>query len=311
MSPALLLALVLLAAFALAGLMLSGLLALAWHAGLKRVELASLDLLGLRLVPAGGALLFGLAVALPAFLSFEPRREAEVPGPWLIALGMLGGACLAGGVWRAGCAVRAARALLKRCRLDPQGAVHGLPLHVVEGAEPLVAVVGAWQPRVVAAESVRAACDGEEFHAVLAHEAAHLAAHDNLKLLLLIGAPDALAPTALAADLTDRWRAAAECEADQRATGADAGRRLALASALIKVARLVQSAPASHPVLGMPVAADEVPQRVRALLGPPPRPLPPRVLAVLAGGALLLPLLALPRYALLHELIEQLVGLGR
>lgn len=311
MNPALLLALVLLAAFALAGLLLSGLLALVWHAGLKRARLASLDLLGLRLLPPGGALLIALAVALPAFLGFEPHREEEAAGPWLIALAVLGAACLAGGAWRAARALHAARALLKRCRLDPHGAVLGMPLHLVEGAGPLVAVVGAWRPRLVAAESVKAACDGEEFHAVLAHEAAHLAARDNLKLLLLIGAPDALAPTPLAADLTDRWRAAAESEADQRATGADPQRRLALAGALIKVARLMHRAQAPHPALGMPVAGDDVPDRVRALLGTPPRPARARVLAVLAGGALLIPLLALPRYALLHELIERLVGLGR
>jgi len=174
-----------------------------------------------------------------------------------------------------------------------------------------VAVIGAWRPRIVATESVRAACNAEEFRAVLAHEAAHLAARDNLKLLLLTAAPDALAQTPLAAVLTERWRAAAECEADQCATGGDHDRRLALASALIKVARLLKSRRAPHPALGMPVAADDVPARVRALLEPPVPRAPGRILASLVGGALLIPLLALPRYALLHELIEQLIALGR
>jgi beta-lactamase regulating signal transducer with metallopeptidase domain len=174
-----------------------------------------------------------------------------------------------------------------------------------------VALVGAWRPRIVAAESVRVACDGEEFRAVLAHEAAHLAARDNLKLLLLTAAPDALAVTPLGATLIERWRAAAEREADQRATGGDPGRRLALASALIKVARLVKSREAPSPALGMPVARDDVPERVRALLAPPARPMRARVLMVLAAWALLMPLVALPRYALLHDLIERLVGLGR
>jgi hypothetical protein len=61
----------------------------------------------------------------------------------------------------------------------------------------------------------------------------------------------------------------------------------------------------------MSVAADDVPGRVRALLAPPPRPIRSRFLLALAGGALLLPLLAAPGYAPLHELIERLVGLGR
>jgi beta-lactamase regulating signal transducer with metallopeptidase domain len=311
MTPGTLLVLVLLAAFALAGLALAALLALAWHLGLRRAALTSLDLVGLRLLPAAGALLVMLAVVLPAFLSFEPEQEQETAGPWLILLAVIGAACLVAGMWRAWRAVRAARALLSQYRLDPRGAGQGTPVHIVEATEPLVAVVGAWRPCVVATGSVRAACDGEEFHAVLAHEAAHVAARDNLKLLLLIAAPDALSLTSLAASLTERWRAAAESEADARATGSDSGRRLALASALIKLARLVSRREVPRPLLGMSVAGDDVPARVRALLEPPARPMPPRLLAALSISVLLIPLLALPRYALLHELIERLVGLGR
>lgn len=311
MTPGLLLVLVLLAAFALAGLALAALLAVAWHVGLRRAALTSLDLVGLRLLPAAGALLIVLAVVLPAFLSFEPEREQETAGPWLIVLAAFAAACLGAGLWRAWRALRAARSLLSDYRLHSHGAGQGAPVHIVAASEPLVAVVGAWRPCVVATDSVQAACDGEEFRAVLAHEAAHVTAHDNLKLLLLIAAPDALSLTPLAASLTERWRAAAESEADARATGTDAGRRLALASALIKLARLINRREAPRPALGMSVAGDDVPARVRALLEPPARPVPPRLLAALATCALLIPLLALPRYALLHELIELLVGLGR
>jgi len=156
---------------------------------------------------------------------------------------------------------------------------------------------------------VRAACNGEEFREVLAHEAAHLAARDNLKLLLLTAVPDVLRWTPLGAALTARWRAAAECEADRSATGADRERRLALASALVKVARLLGDHQPPRPALGMPVAADDVPARVRALLAPPGRPARSGIALILAGGALLIPLLALPGYGVLHELIERLVAL--
>jgi Zn-dependent protease with chaperone function len=312
MSPALLLALVLFATFGLASLALSGLLALAWRAGLERLSASSLDLLGLRLLPAAGALLIAFAVALPAFLSFEPQRQQEAAGPWLMVLAALAGVCIAGGIWRGWHACGAARALIRDCLPGrPQAAGDGPAVHVADVAEPLVAVIGVWRPRLIASTSVRAACHPEEFRAVLAHEAAHLAARDNLKLLLLVTAPDALAWTPLAATLTACWRAAAEREADQRATGGDCGRRLALASALIKVARLTQGRDPPHPALGMPVATDDVPGRVRALLGPPARPARARVLLALAGCALLVPLLALTHYPQLHELIEQLVGLGR
>jgi Zn-dependent protease with chaperone function len=311
MNPAVLLALVLLATFGFLTLLLSGLLALAWRAGLARVSASPLDLLALRLLPCAGALLIALTVVLPAFVSFEPRREQEAAGPMLMALAVIAIAGLAGGVWRGWRAVRAARTLLGRCRPEREACAHGAAVHLLESADPLVALIGAWRPRIVATESVRAACTHEEFRAVLAHEAAHLAARDNLKLLLLIAAPDALGLTPLAAALTERWRSAAELAADQRASGTDSDRRLALASALVKVARLVQRHPGPQPALGMPVAMDDVPGRVRALLEPPASPLRARILAALTVGALLIPFLALPRYALLHELTEWLVGLGR
>jgi hypothetical protein len=61
----------------------------------------------------------------------------------------------------------------------------------------------------------------------------------------------------------------------------------------------------------MPVAADDVAGRVRGLLAPPAGAVCPAIALALALCALLLPLIAVPRYALLHELIERLVALGR
>ncbi|HXY96868.1 MAG TPA: M56 family metallopeptidase [Steroidobacteraceae bacterium] len=310
-SPALL-GLVLLASFALLSLFLSALTALWWRATASRPDLGSLDLLCLRLLPATGALLLVLTVVLPAFLRYEPRDEREAAGPVLWALAAFAVACLAHGIWRGARACGAARALLARCRNGaPYDAGDGQRVQLLNAAEPLVAVIGAWRPHVVASESVRTACSAEEFRAVLAHEAAHLAARDNLKLLLLLAAPDVLAWTPLAGSLTSRWRAAVEQEADQRATGTDRERRLALASALLKVARLVRGHEAGRPALGMPVAADDVAGRVRGLLAPPARPLRARLPLALAIGALLVPLLALPGHPLLHELIERLVEFGR
>lgn len=312
MHPVLLLSLVLLATFGLVGLVLSGTLALLWRAGLGRLTAVPLDLLSLRLLPAAGGALVALTVVLPAFLIYEPHREHEAAGPIVTLLAVFALVCLAHGVWRGWQACVATRALLKRWGLhpwrsgDPESAVR-----VVDLTEPLVGVIGAWRPRIVATEPVRAACEPEEFREVLAHEAAHVAARDNLKLLACIAAPDVLAWTPLAATLTARWRAAAERSADQCATGHDPDRRLALASALIKVARLFERPAQPCPVLGMQVAGDDVPGRVLRLLGPPESPVRAGILPVLAGCAVLLLLIALPHYALLHELIERLVGVGR
>jgi beta-lactamase regulating signal transducer with metallopeptidase domain len=317
MSSAALLSVVLLATFGLLSLLLSAVTALWWRAAVRRPDLGSLDILSLRLLPAAGALLLALTVVLPAFLRYEPEREREAGGPLLWALAAIALVCVIHGIWRGARACLAARALLARCRerapdeaaARREEAAPGQPVHLLEAGEPLVAVIGAWRPCLVAAESVRAACSAEEFRAVIAHETAHLAARDNLKLLMLVASPDALAWTPLAARLTSQWRAAAEREADQRATGSDPERRLALASALLKVARLAQSPKPT--VLGMSVAEDDVAGRVRGLLAPPAHPARARVALALAIGALLAPLLALPGQALLHELLEQLVAFGR
>jgi hypothetical protein len=114
-----------------------------------------------------------------------------------------------------------------------------------------------------------------------------------------------------------RWRAAAELEADQRATGNDPRRRLALAAALIKVARALGTAERADPALSMLIASDDVAARVRHLLAPP-QALPTRgarlktvaCCTFMACCTLLTPLAAMPHYPVVHELIEALVRLG-
>jgi BlaR1 peptidase M56 len=311
MSPPLTLCLVLLATVGLIGLILSGFVALAWRAGLRRVTATSADLLTLRWLPAAGGLLIAVTVVLPAFLSYEPPQEREAAGPLLITLAALSLASLVHGVWRGWHACAVARALLSRCGPSSRRIVeNGQEVRLVEIAEPLAGVVGAWRPRIITAESVKSACSDDEFQQVIAHEAAHIHARDNLKLLLLVATPDALAWTPLGAALTNRWRAAAEREADQRATGDDPRKRVALASALIKVARLLNNSDCGRRGISMSATMDDVAGRVRQLLEPPPQPFPATILHVLASCAMVIPVAALPLYAPVHEAVELLVGFG-
>jgi hypothetical protein len=309
-SPVAMLCLVLLAAFGLVTLLFSSLIALAWRAGLDRKLATSADLLALRLLPAAGGLLIALTVVLPAFLSFEPHRERETGGPLFLALAALSLAVLAHGISRGLRACLAARRLLRnyatagRCVIE-----NGQAIHVLDIPEPITAVVGGWHPRIVAAECVVSACSQSEFRQVIAHEAAHVTARDNLKLLLLVATPDPIAWLPVGAALIRRWRAVAEVEADQRATGNDARSRVALASALIKVARLFKPVQDAQPRLSMSAAADDVAGRVRRLLAPPDA-LPATIVKRLAPLALLTPVLAMPLYALIHELLEVLIRLG-
>jgi beta-lactamase regulating signal transducer with metallopeptidase domain len=185
----------------------------------------------------------------------------------------------------------------------------GCRIQVVDIAEPLLGVIGGWRPQVVTAECVLSACSPDEFRQVVAHEAAHVRARDNLKLLLLLACPDALAWTALGRALAARWRTEAEFAADQHASGDDPHKRVELASALVKVARLFGTRDGARNALTMAVALDDVEGRVRQLLSPADIP-SARTTRTLLLSALLVPLAALPLYGLVHQLIERLVRFG-
>src|SRR5690242_19427674 len=111
MSSPLILGSVLLATFSVADLVLAGLLALAWHAGLKRLRLTSADLLTLRLLPVAGSLLIAVTIVLPAFLSHEPHQDHEAIGPLLAILAAFALFTLGQGIWRGWRACAGARSL--------------------------------------------------------------------------------------------------------------------------------------------------------------------------------------------------------
>jgi len=304
--------LVLAAVYALTCVLLSIGVALVWHAILERRRSTPGELLTLRLLPAVGAALLTLAVALPAFWIHEPRHQAEPAGPLVVVLALLASAVAGHGMIRGWRAWAATRALLRRCDLAGRSPVQSSArtVDIVGIPEPLAAVVGAWRPRVLAADCVRAACSDEEFRQVIAHETAHVKAHDNAKLLLQIISPDALAWLPAGEALTERWRAAAELEADARASGADPFKRVALAAALVKVARLSPGTGRRSLALTMPVAIDDVADRVRALLAPLPIPRRQLPLGVLVALALMIPVAGLPLHGFVHESIESLVAFG-
>jgi hypothetical protein len=310
MNSALLLGVVLLATFGAAALLLSALVATAWRAGLRRVRTSAADLLTLRLLPVTGALLFALTVVLPAFLSREPHRDREAAGPLLLMLAAFALVTLGHGLWRGWRTWAATRSLVQACGATDRCVVeNGSTVHIVDTAEPIIGVIGAWRPRVITAERVVSACSPDEFRQVVAHEAAHVSSRDNLKLLMLLACPDALAWTGLGPALTQCWRNEAEFAADQRATGDDPQRRLDLAAALIKVSRLVDAGVSARHALSMSVAMDNVEGRVRQLLAPT-RITSTGLSGTLAAIALLVPVAGLPLYALIHELIETLVRFG-
>lgn len=261
--------LVLLAAYGLFNLLLSGAVVLALRAGLRRHLTDADAVLAIRLLPAMGSAALVLTVILPAFLLYEPRHAQDQPGPLLVISALFALLVLGDGVRRGLRAWRATRALMRSAQRHlKRPTVGDTEVAVINVKEPLVGVVGGLRQRIVAARSVATACDDEEFRQVLAHEAAHMDSRDNLKLLLLLTMPDALAWLPTGSALTEHWRAVTELEADERASGADPRKRVALASALIKVARLslASGRPRRAPRVSTPLSGLE--HRVRRLLAP-------------------------------------------
>jgi Zn-dependent protease with chaperone function len=188
-----------------------------------------------RVLPLAGLLTGMLLLMGPAFLLHEPAQADERPGIVASALAALGVLLLGAAV------ARAARTWLATRRLIAEWSRDAEPIHLpgqpapafgIAHAFPVVAIVGVWRPRLFIARRVLQALTPDELQAVLAHEACHLRAGDNVKRWLMACAP-ALGFRPLAGRLEREWEEATEIEADRGAGGA-----LELASALVKTARL-------------------------------------------------------------------------
>jgi len=302
--------LVLLAVFSLANALLSAAVVIYWRAMRHRRATWGADgLLALRLLPSVGSLAIVFGVVLPGFLAYEPIGMAEVVGPAIWILALLSIVPLADGLQRTFRAAKATRALLDYCGSARDRSAHQ-DIEIVEVMDPIVAVVGSIHPRMVASRRAVSECTDIEFRQIVNHERAHLERRDNLRLLAIIMSPDILGWTVTGAEIARRWRLASEFEADERATGADRAKRVALAAALIKVAMLAIVAERVRPTLSMPVALDDIDGRVRALLsGPQSAPSHKAVgwaPAVVALAAVAIVAAMHP----VHRFVELLVALG-
>jgi hypothetical protein len=228
-------------------------------------------LLVLRLLPAGLAAAVVAAVCAPSYLWLEPGASKEEVG-----LGFLAVALAGGGLWLAGMA-RAVRAAVRSTRW-----LRDCP-RLIESDAPVLMLAGVVRPRLVVSRGVVGALAPEQLAVALRHEWAHRLAHDNLKRLLLLALPDVL-PRVHGLRMVDRaWARLAEWAADDRAVGANSERSLALAAALVRVARMGTSP--QHPAVATSLMADgrDLAARVDRLLHPAPAPDASR--AWLVGGA--------------------------
>lgn len=307
-------AVVILAAFASATVAAS--FASAWQWRRASAPAAPLDratfLFHLRLLPLVASILWTM-LATGSFFLFEPRGNEERIGAVLVILSGTGALFLGAALLRAGgTLVRHRRLLRQWLRHAEPVTLPGvaIPAFAINTTFPVVAVVGIFRPRLVIARRVLDGCPAEELDAILAHERVHIARNDNARRLLLLSLPDPLAWLTVGKTMDLAWHDAAEQVADEAAgegTG-DAG-RVALAAALVRVARMV---PAGETLSGLPASAlyrgEPLESRVKRLLDPiPSRPRAPRHYQwiALAGFLTLAVVLLNP----IHDLLETAITL--
>lgn len=230
--------------------------ALLWRA-LRGVALRRLSpgaradlIFALRTVPTVLALAVVTTLLVPSYFAYEPAETGEEVSAKLALLALLAAAGFALAAWRCAASLLATRRV--RCGLMRRAAplnLRGLRLRAfrVEHGLPIVAVVGFVRPRLFVASRLFDALGEDEMAAALAHELGHVAARDNLKRTLMRLCRDVLPVPVFARTFERAWSVESESAADEFAarTGGEQS-AISLASALVKIARLMPNAHHAH-----------------------------------------------------------------
>lgn len=322
---------------ALAGLLIfnafaSLLAALLWRALEARAQfwparVRAQLLFTLRVFPVVAAGVCVLALLLPAYIVYEPRHEAEAVSVKLGALAAISAAGLLLAVWRGLAAWLVTRRLINDWLVNSEQ-VHlagvPVPAYRVRHSFPVIAVVGALQPKLFIADHLFDRLRPDELSATIAHECGHLAARDSLKRTLVRACRDALSIVPCGRILDRAWAEAAEAAADEHAACAGGLVALDLAAALVKIARLAPpgvrpAIPAGASLIGENVSGiKQRVQRLTQLAVADSLPEESGLKAVSASlrlsfGALLIvalaPVVNPPWLAFVHHLIEATVSI--
>lgn len=200
-------------------------------------------LFALRLFPTLGAIACALILLAPSYLTHEPANTNEVVSTKLAALAFFSAIGIGLALWRGIAAWRATVLLnadwqrnavpLKLDGID-------IPAYLIRHPFPVIAIVGALKPRLFIATQIFDALNEEELAAALAHERGHLVTFDNLKRSCLRACRDALTIVPCGRSLDREWAESSEAAADEYAARGGSTVALDLASALVKIARIVE-----------------------------------------------------------------------
>ena len=279
-----------------------------------RPQVAGRILLILRLLPATLALLIVAGVCVPSFLWLEPEAGVEEVGVACLAAAIMGAA-----LWTIS-TVRGVRAALRSARhaesCEQLGRLSFLPgssrpVRILDVETPMLALVGLFRSRVVITPPVMSALTRGQLNAALRHEDAHRASRDNLKRLLMVLAPGLLPGFRGFGRLEQGWARFTEWAADDAAVAGNPRLSVALAAALVRIARM-GGVPAPAPLTASFLGdSREISARVDRLLRPAQvAPAASRyyagVVAALCAGCAAL-LLNASTFESAHRIIEKLI----
>jgi Zn-dependent protease with chaperone function len=258
----------------IASLVIAGLWRLAGRATNNWTAAARARLLfSLRVLPAILAFLTVALLLAPSYLAYEPRHAAESVSIKLALLAFFSAAGIAVSIYRGIATNRATRNLTSDwLRQGKPIRIPGIEIksYEIQHAFPLIGIVGFLRPRLFIASQVLELLTPEEITAAVAHENGHLTARDNLKRGLLQACRDALLIIPCGRLLDRSWSDASEEAADENAARQGNGVALDLASALVKIARIIPLGARPTMPAGVFLLGDEetkgIKSRVRRLI---------------------------------------------
>ncbi|HKM90128.1 MAG TPA: M48 family metalloprotease [Candidatus Acidoferrales bacterium] len=255
-----------------------------------RARSAARLLLGVRLAPAFLAVAAVVGLCVPSYLWFEAQTGGERVGIACLAAALLGGLAWAAAFVRVYRGIAESRRYARRRGgVDGAARVSGQPspVSVVEETRPVLLLCGIFRSRIIISRSILSALPAEQLDAALRHEQAHRASRDNFKRLLMLLLPGLVPFSRGFAALERGWEKAAEWAADDAATGGDQVRAVALAAALVRVARMGVN-PDPPLVASLTAGGRGLEARVDRLLRPQPLPAQPgRSIRTAVGAAVL------------------------
>lgn len=195
-----------------------------------------------RLFPAFASAILVGAFLLPAYFLYEPFATNEIVGFKLAVPALFSVFCLSFAFYRAAQSWLATRRLMANWFSQAEKIEIGdrsVPVFRIRHKFPVLAVVGAFKPRIFIAEQVFETLTDAEIRAAIAHEKGHLAARDNLKRAALRFCGDLFVfPFNRKFDRV--WAENAELAADEYAANS-VGKNGAvdLAATIVKISRLV------------------------------------------------------------------------